>query len=246
MSQSHTPLKGIKQGVLIIILPFHRPKKEFLHQKNSFSARGTHFSHALNTNWGQFFGCYILKIPALFCISIPILYVIYYGRYDNSSSLLRSLHKSLYGLKQASHNWYMKLKAALSDREFKPSDIDLYIFLKPSMIVLVYADDCIIISDSKMKIDHLVHTLHHGPEKFVLTEEGTLDKFLGINIQPVGDDKYELSQPFLIERLVNLIEDGLELDLNSKETPTPVGKPLLHKDENGKESTRGISEQLLG
>ena len=190
--------------------------------------------HALNTNWGQFFGCYILKIPALFCISIPILYVIYYGRYDNSSSLLRSLHKSLYGLKQASHNWYMKLKAALADREFKPSDIDLYIFLKPSMIVLVYADDCIIISDSKMKIDHLVHTLHHGPEKFVLTEEGTLDKFLGINIQPVGDDKYELSQPFLIERLVNLIEDGLELDLNSKETPTPVGKPLLHKDENGK------------
>ena len=77
--QSHTPLKGIQQGVLIIMLPFHRPKKEFLHQQNSFSAHGTHFSHALNTNWGQFFGCYILKIPALFCISI--LYVIVLNLY---------------------------------------------------------------------------------------------------------------------------------------------------------------------
>jgi hypothetical protein len=66
--------------------------------------------------------------------------------------------------------------------------------------VLVYVDDCIIVSDNKMKIQHFVHSLKTGPEQFVLTEEGTLDKFLGINIQSVRtEDKYEMSQPFLIE-----------------------------------------------
>ena len=144
------------------------------------------------------------------------------------------LNKSLYGLKQASHNWYMKLKEALEVREFKASEIDPCIFLKPGIIVLVYVDDCIIVSDNKLKIQHFVHSLKTGPEQFVLTEEGTLDKFLGINIQPAGPGKYELSQPFLIERLVNFVEDGVQLDLNAKETPTPVGKPLLHKDSNGK------------
>eukprot|EP00956_Cyclotella_meneghiniana_P030674 scaffold78001_cov41-Cyclotella_meneghiniana.AAC.5 len=140
------------------------------------------------------------------------------------------LNKSLYGLKQASHNWYMKLKKALEVREFKASEIDPCIFLKPGIIVLVYVDDCIIT----------------GPEQFVLTEEGTLDKFLGINIQPAGPGKYELSQPFLIERLVNFVEDGVQLDLNAKETPTPVGKPLLHKDSNGKSrKLHGTTAQLL-
>jgi hypothetical protein len=44
------------------------------------------------------------------------------------------LNKSLYGLKQASHNWYMKLKEARADREFKASDIDPCIFYKPGII----------------------------------------------------------------------------------------------------------------
>eukprot|EP00956_Cyclotella_meneghiniana_P007593 scaffold10232_cov46-Cyclotella_meneghiniana.AAC.3 len=111
----------------------------------------------------------------------------------------------------------MKLKEALVVREFKASEIDPCIFLKPGIIVLVYVDDCIIVSDNKLKIQHFVHSLKTGPEQFVLTEEGTLDKFLGINIQPAGPGK-----------------DGVQLDLNAKETPTPVGKPLLHKDSNGK------------
>jgi hypothetical protein len=61
-----------------------------------------------------------------------------------------------------------------------------------------------------------------------------LDKFLGVDIRKVGVDGFELSQPFLIDHLVSFVEDGCELDLNAKETPTPVGKPLLHKDENSK------------
>ena len=55
------------------------------------------------------------------------------------------LNKSLYGLKQASFNWYEKLKQGLIDRGFTPSQIDPCIYLKEGMIVLTYVDECIIV-----------------------------------------------------------------------------------------------------
>ena len=63
----------------------------------------------------------------------------------------------------------------------------------------LYVDHCIIVFDNNLKIQHFVQSLKTGSEQFVLMEEGTLDKFLGINIQPAGPGKYELSQPILIE-----------------------------------------------
>ena len=103
------------------------------------------------------------------------------------------------------------------------------------MILLVYVDDCIIIADNSMRIDYLIHSLKNGKEKYILTEEGTLDKLLGINITPIDDDRFELSQPFLIKRIVKFVESECETPMNDRPTPTPVGKPLLHKDLAGKE-----------
>ena len=116
----------------------------------------------------------------------------------NKGRYVLKLNKSLYGLKQASHNWYNKLKQAMLDRDFKPSKIYTCIFMKSGVIMLVYVDDCIIISDSMMKIDYLIQTLQNGSENFVLTVEDTIDKFLGVNIERIDDSKYELSQLFLI------------------------------------------------
>jgi hypothetical protein len=85
----------------------------------------------------------------------------------------------------------------------------------------VYVDDCIIISDSRLKIQHLVHSLSTGPEEFILTQEGTLDKFLGIDIKGLGTESYELSQPFLIERLINFVEDESTSTRGIVYTPKP-------------------------
>ncbi len=52
--------------------------------------------------------------------------------------------------------------------------------MKDGMIVLAYVDDCIISSDSMKKIDDFVYSMQHGPENFILTDEGDIDKFLGI------------------------------------------------------------------
>ena len=95
------------------------------------------------------------------------------------------LNDILYGLKQALQNWYKKLKQAMLDIYLKPSKIDPCIFMKSGVIILVYVDDCIIISDSTMKIDYLSYTLQNGSENFVLTVKDKIHKFLGVNIEKI-------------------------------------------------------------
>ena len=69
----------------------------------------------------------------------------------------------------------------------------------------------------------------NGKEKYILTEEGSINKFLGISISKLDDNWYELAQSFLIERIIEFIESECPTELNGKQTITPVGKPLLHK-----------------
>jgi hypothetical protein len=74
-----------------------------------------------------------------------------------------------------------------------------------------------------------------GPEGYVLTDDGDIHKFLGIEIKEITKNKFKLSQPFLIEQIVNLLGLGQnEFDVHTNTKITPVGKPLLNKDLEGK------------
>ena len=81
------------------------------------------------------------------------------GDESNCCLYILKLNKILYGLKQASHNWYKKLKQSLLDQDFTPSKINLCIFMKDGMLLLVNVDDCIILADSEACIDVLTHSL---------------------------------------------------------------------------------------
>jgi hypothetical protein len=71
-----------------------------------------------------------------------------------------------------------------------------------------------------------------GPKAYVLTDEGDINKFLGIKITT---NKFELSQPFLIERICNVLGLGPnEYNVQTNTKVTTVGKPLLNKDLEGK------------
>ena len=48
------------------------------------------------------------------------------------------------------------------------------------MVVLTYVDDCIIVGNDMNAINAFIYSMQHGPENFVLTDEGNIDKFLGI------------------------------------------------------------------
>ena len=142
------------------------------------------------------------------------------------------LKKSLYGLKQASMNWYEMLATALRDRGFKEAS-DPCVFLRHDMIFLTYVDDCILLSPKKETIDAFISSLKNGPEKFVFTDEGSIEKYLGVDIQKLEDGSgLTLSQPHLIERILQAADIDLRM---TNDRSVPVVGPLLCKDENGPE-----------
>jgi hypothetical protein len=74
-----------------------------------------------------------------------------------------------------------------------------------------------------------------GPDEYVLCDEGDINKFLGIEIKEISGNKLKLSQPFSIKQIVNLLGFGQnEFYVQTKTKITPVGKPLLNKDLEGK------------
>jgi hypothetical protein len=99
---------------------------------------------------------------------------------NESKCYILKLNKSLYGLKQASLNWFEKLKQGLIDRGFHPSAINPCLYLKKGMIIITYVDDCIIVSNSMKVINTFVTSMKDDPEECDLTDEGDI-KFLESN-----------------------------------------------------------------
>ena len=105
---------------------------------------------------------------------------------------LIELKKSLYGLKQASLNWFNMLKQGLEDHGYKSSDVDPCVFLSKQAIVLTYVDDCLILAKSDVVIDRLVKSLKDGEEKFDFTDDGDIKYYLGVEFTRSSDGTIEL------------------------------------------------------
>ena len=80
------------------------------------------------------------------------------GNESNRCLYILKLNKSLHGMKQASQNWNEKLTQYLLDRDCTPSKIYPCILIEDGMLLLVYIDDCIILSDSKVSTYVLIHS----------------------------------------------------------------------------------------
>jgi hypothetical protein len=121
--------------------------------------------------------------------------------YGSWKLYVHCLNKSLYGLKQAGYNWFAKLCNGLINCGFTQSNIDACMFFKKGCIMLSYVDDCIIVGNKMNCIESLITSLHDGKENFVLQDEGSIDKYLGVSITQLDDASFELMQPFLIEHI---------------------------------------------
>jgi hypothetical protein len=133
------------------------------------------------------------------------------------------LDKNLYGLKDASLNWFEHLKKGLLQRNFKQSEVDPCLFLRPDCIMICYVDDSIICSPSQKVIDDLVTSLE---KDYTLTDEGDINAYLGIRVERQGD-AFKLTQPHLIERILQAV--SLK-DQRQHHTPADT---ILQKDTDG-------------
>lgn len=145
------------------------------------------------------------------------------------------LQKSLYGLKQASRQWFLKFSGTLLGLGFKKSNSDYTLFIRHRggiyTAVLVYVDDIIIASNTDADVDQLKF---HLSEAFKLRDLGPLKYFLGLEIArsskgiAVCQRKYTLSlledAGLLACKLSSIpMDPGAKLCLDSKE-------PLLWLD----------------
>ena len=145
-----------------------------------------------------------------------------------SEEMVLKLIRNLYGLKDAGRTWYEHLTDGLDAMGFTPTESDPCIFIRGTDIMVLYVDDCIIISQTKSDADKIYQDLER--RKYKLTDEGTLEEYLGLQIKQYNDGSFRVSQPMLIDRIVDSIP-GMN-DARSAKSPSISGA-VLTKDEYG-------------
>jgi hypothetical protein len=151
------------------------------------------------------------------------------------------LKKALYGLHQAGLNWFDTLCDHLLIMGFTQSVIDPCCYIKGNLILLCYVDDCLLFCSDERKITETIGDLK---QKFILDDQGDVAVYLGIDIAKSSGlemPRFKLSQPHLIQRLINSI--GLS---DSRLHDTPAEPRLkLTKDSDGLERAYNWSFQSL-
>jgi len=90
------------------------------------------------------------------------------------------LNKSLYGLRQAPHRWYLRFDSFMKEFGLKPTNADpcVYTSNDGDLLVALYVDDDLVFGKCKMKIDELLKAMQQQFK--IISSDATC--YLGIEI----------------------------------------------------------------
>lgn len=149
---------------------------------------------------------------------------------QNSDDFVLKLNKNVYGQKQAGRVWFQYLRGKLiNELKFTQSKIDECIFYRGNTIYMLYTDDSLLAGPNKDEIEQVVKDLKKA--NLNVTDEGDIQDFLGINIDAKEDGTIHLTQPHLIDQILedlNMTQDNVK----TKSTPAMASK-ILTRDSDG-------------
>ncbi|CAL1360644.1 unnamed protein product [Linum trigynum] len=137
-------------------------------------------------------------------------------RAGSKDNLVCKLKKSLYGLKQASRQWFAKLTSSLLQHGFSQSASDYSLFTKwvhgRIVVLLVYVDDIILGGADKKDIEEVKLFLSR---QFKIKDLGSLKYFLGLEITRNSEGIAVCQRKYCLD----LLEDTGYLDAKDCKSP---------------------------
>jgi transposase InsO family protein len=135
------------------------------------------------------------------------------------------LHKSLYGLKQASRKWYEKLTSVLLQQQYHQASSDHSLFIKQAddsfTIILVYVDDVILAGNSITEFTKIKSILH---AEFKIKDLGQLKYFLGLEVAHSSRGISLCQRKYCLD----LIDDSGLIGAKPVSTPSDANVKLHH------------------
>ena len=182
--------------------------------------------HNLHTKAVDFIQAYPqAKIKAIIFLKTPPGVIL---ESEGGQQTVLLLLKNLYGLKDAGLTWYEHLTSGLTAIGFVPTKSDPCVFIRGSNIILMYVDDCVIISTSEGEANEILQEIKNQGLK--LTDEGTMETYLGIQIDKHENGGFTMSQPYLIDRIIGAIQGMKDAKISKSPASSTV---TLSKDLNG-------------
>lgn len=151
-----------------------------------------------------------------------------YSRQQDNNNHVCRLNKSIYGLKQASRNWFSKLRHLLIYEGYTQSKAEYTLFSKQtkngSVFVLVYVDDILVGGDNTTEIQALKEKLH---TQFSIKNLGSPKYFLGIEVARSMKGIFLCQRKYCLDILHNM---GM---LGCRTSKTPMEQNVKFSAEEG-------------